>query len=146
MATNTGNSIFGLQVAILLELCIAHGWNGATFTPKDDPPNTLVHLIVPVLMLIFGTQFILGHEQELRGEAASHWGRIGITVLAIITIIADFVLIYIGATNPDPDSVGVHDFSDWVPAAMTLLGSFVGLATLFLARQGGKTDIRVNNQ
>lgn len=135
MATNTSNPAFKLQVAAFIIFCIGQGWNGATFSPVDDVPNTFAHLTpVLLLLLLFGIQFFTAHDADLRGVATAHWGQIGITVLAVITIIADTVLIYIGQTNPDPDSVGVHDFSDWVPATMTLLGAFLWLGGQIAAR------------
>jgi hypothetical protein len=147
MNTNTGNSVYKLQVAAFIIFCVGHGWNGATFSPVDDVPNTFFHLIpVVLLLLLFGVQFFTAHDAEQRGVASPHWGQIGITVLAVITIIADIVLITLGQTNSDPNSVGVHDFTDWVPATLTLLGSFLWLAGQLLARQGSSAASKAISQ
>ncbi|PZR94454.1 MAG: hypothetical protein DLM69_12490 [Candidatus Chloroheliales bacterium] len=146
MTTNTTSAVYKLQVAAFIVFCFGHGWNGATFSPVDDVLITSFHLFPIVLLLLFGVQFFSEHDQQLRGEAAPHWGQIGITVLAIIAIIADIVLIIIGQTNPDPNSVGVHDFTDWVPATMTLLGSFLWLAGQLLARRANATATQVSSR
>ena len=147
MNTNNGNSVYKLQVAAFIIFCIGSGWNGATFSPVDDVPNTFAHLTpVLVLLLLFGIQFFTAHDADVRGVATSHWGQIGLTVLAVINIIADIVLIIIGQTNPDPNSVGVHDFTDWVPATLTLLGSFLWLAGQLMARQGSSAASKAISQ
>ncbi len=147
MVTNAGNSNYKLQVSAFIIFCIGSGWNGATFSPVDDVPNTFAHLTpVLLLLLLFGVQFFTAHDADVRGMTTSHWGQIGITVLAVITIIADIVLITLGQTNPDPNSVGVHDFTDWVPATLTLLGSFLWLAGQFLARQGSSAANKAISQ
>ncbi len=99
-----------------------------------------------LLLLLLGIQFFTAHDADVRGAATAHWGQIGITVLAVITIIADIVLITLGQTNPDPNSVGVHVFSDWVPATLTLLGSFLWLAGQVMARQGNTTANKAISQ
>ncbi len=144
---NTNSGVYKLQVAAFIIFCIGSGWNGATFSPVDDVPNTFAHLTpVLLLLLLFGVQFFTAHDADVRGVATSHWGQIGITVLAVITIIADAVLITLGQTNPDPNSVGVHDFTDWVPATLTLLGSFLWLAGQVMGRQGSKVASKAISQ
>jgi hypothetical protein len=147
MNTNTGNEVYKLQVAAFIIFCIGHGWNGASFSPVNDVPNTFAHLTpVLLLLLLFGMQFFTAHDADVRGVATSHWGQIGITVLAVITIIADIVLIALGQTNADLNSVGVHVFSDWVPATLTLLGSFLWLGGQIMGRQGSSTTNKAISQ
>jgi hypothetical protein len=44
------------------------------------------------------------------------------------------VLIVLGVTNPDPNSVGVHTLEDWFPVVILNTGTLLWLATLILAR------------
>ena len=133
--TNTQNFIFKLQVVALFIMAAGWGWNDGNFTPPDQPINTLLHCIPLVLLTVFGVQFFSAHDAHQRGRGASNWGYIGLSIVAIISIIGAIVMIVLGATNPDPNSVGVHSFADWVPTIMLSVGTFLWLAALLPARR-----------
>ena len=133
--TNTHNFIFKLQVIALLVMAAGWGWSDGNFTPPNQPLNTLLHCIPLVLLTIFGLQFFSAHDARQRGTRASNWGYIGLSIVAVISIIGAIVMITLGATNPDPNSVGVHSFADWVPTIILNMGTFLWLAMLAAARR-----------
>ncbi len=57
--------------------------------------------------------------------------RLGITIVAIFSILACAVFVLAGVTNPDPNSVGVHTFEDAMPVIVLVLGTLLWIATLF---------------
>ena len=77
-------------------------------------------------------------------NAVAHIGRIkaGVSVLAIVGIIGCIVMIVLGASNPDPNAVGVKTFADWFPTIMLSIGNFLWLGTTLFAHRG-QTQVRM---
>ena len=60
--------------------------------------------------------------------------RIGISAIAALATAGNIVLIILGATNPDPNSVGVHSPGDWMVVIAIMAGVVLWFATLLLER------------
>jgi hypothetical protein len=133
--TTTQNFIFKLQVVALLVMVAGWGWSDGNFTPPDQPLNTLLHCIPLVLLTVFGLQFFSAHDAHQRGVRAANWGYIGLSIVAIVSIIGAIVMITLGVVNPDPNSVGVHNFADWFPTIILNMGTFLWLGTMLPARR-----------
>jgi hypothetical protein len=54
----------------------------------------------------------------------------GMSIFAGASLLATFVLIILGMTNADPNSVGVHNLADWFPAILLDVGTLLWLTSL----------------
>lgn len=137
MMTNTTNIIFKLQVVAILVLTAGWGWSAGNFTPAGAPfLNPLLHCIPIVLLLVLGLQFFRAPADLQRAGSHTRGAIVGISIFAALTIIGCIVMIALGASNPDPNAVGVKTLEDWFPTAINLAGSFLWLATLIPALRG----------
>lgn len=129
--TTTSGGVFTRQVASILLMAIGIGWTGGNFVPSDMPNgataiNEAIHFLPAFLLLLFAIR--LFHASVARVPARG--AVIGITVLAGIQIVGCIVMVAMGYINPDPNSVGVHNLNDWVPAILMCAGAFTWLSTL----------------
>ena len=60
--------------------------------------------------------------------------RIWISVLSALAVAGNIVMIILGATNPDPNSVGVHSPGDWIVAIVIFASALLWFATLLVER------------
>ena len=112
------------------------GWSGGNFTPQDAPIwNYLAHCVPIVLLLILGLQLFRVRGTYQGVESSARGAMIGISIFAVISIIGAIVMVVLAATNPDPNSVGVHSFADWFAVILLNIGTFLWLATLIPARR-----------
>lgn len=129
--TNITNLGYKLQIAAIVLMISGSGWNGGNFTPVDAPWwNYFLHFVPSLIMMVLCTAFF----QRSGARTRYGWSVVGISVLAIISLIGTIVMVVLGAVNPDPNSVGVHNFADWVPVVIGNAGVFLWLATLIPVR------------
>jgi TRAP-type C4-dicarboxylate transport system permease small subunit len=69
----------------------------------------------------------------------AHWGQVAITVLAILAILGAVVLSVIGASNANPNAVGIKTIDDYIPAIVLTLGSCWWLIILLVSASRGRT-------
>ncbi len=127
MMTKTQQSIFSRKAAAVLIMAMGWGWIDGNFVP-DDPRyfyNALLHCIPLVILLALGLRFFRYSGQELPGPRNT-----GLTIFAVFSLIGLVVMIILGASNPDPNAVGVKTLPDWFPTVMLAIGSLLWLATL----------------
>lgn len=129
------NPVSTAQVAAIALMAAGWGWNAGNFV---QPLNTswgpiadALHVLPLALVLAFGLRYI---GAGLHG-AFSRGARIGVTALAVIGIVGCAVMIVLGATNPDPNSVGVHTAEDWMPVIVLNAGTLLWLATVVFGRR-----------
>jgi len=60
--------------------------------------------------------------------------RIWVSVLSALAVVANIVLIILDATNPDPNSVGVHSPGDWSVVIAIVAGALLWFAALLVER------------
>ena len=130
--------IFSARVLATMLLLTGWGWDNGQFV---QPLNTswgpiadALHLVPVVVLLLVGMRII----GEALAGARSRGAEIGVTVIALITIVGSIVMIVLGATNPDPNSVGVHTAEDWMPVIVMNLGALLWLGTFILGRRGAR--------
>ncbi len=130
----------GLSTGMLtgaLLLLAGWGWdNGQFVQPVQSswgPIADGLHL-VPVIALALLT---LGYVRGIMAGKSVRAAIIGVSIVAIITIVGCIVMVILGATNPDPNSVGVHTLEDALPAIMMNLGALVWFASLVDAPREG---------
>lgn len=130
------NIISKLQITAILLLFAGWGWSGGNFTPSDAPfINPLLHCIPLVLLMLLSLPILRLRSVPQSAAANIKWNLIGISIFAVIGIIGATVLVILGATNPDPNAVGVKTLEDWFPTVMMYAGNFLWLGMLLLSRQ-----------
>ncbi len=136
MKTNTTNLISKLQIAALVLLTAGLGWTGGNFTPQDAPAwNYLLHCIPIVLLLVVSLFMFRMRDDQQQAATSIRRTRIGVSVFVTLSIIGTIVMIALGASNPDPNAVGIKTFADWVPTVILNVGNLLWLGTLVFARR-----------
>ncbi len=97
--------------------------------------NVLLHAMPGFLFMGFGITFFYSPQRLAP--------RIWISVLSAIAVVGNIVMIIMGATNPDPNSVGVHSPGDWMVAIAIMAGVVLWFATLLVERA---QSVRVRRQ
>jgi hypothetical protein len=97
--------------------------------------NVLLHALAGFILMSFGIQFFYA-PQHLAP-------RIWVSVIAAIAVVGNIVMIILGATNPDPNSVGVHSPGDWMVVIAITAGALLWFATLLVERT---QSVRVRHQ
>ena len=88
--------------------------------------NVLLHALAGLLIMGFGIQFFYSPQRLAP--------RIWVSVLSAIAVAGNIVMIIMGATNPDPNSVGVHSPGDWMVVIAITAGALLWFATLLVER------------
>src|SRR5215470_5800505 len=135
-AAQTTSAISRSQFAAIFLMAAGWGWIAGNFV---QPANTtwgafadIIHVIPLAALFLFGLRFVAAAAAGVVSRGA----RNGITVVVAYGIIGCAVMIVLGLTNPDPNSVGVHTFEDWMPVIVLNAGTLLWLATLFTVRHG----------
>jgi hypothetical protein len=129
----SGTAASALFTAIFF-MAAGWGWNAGNFV---QPANTTwgawadtLHVVPLAILLPLSLRFM----SALRAGNLSRGARNGITGLAIFGILGCSVMVALGIINPDPNSVGVHTFEDWMPVIVQNVGNLLWLGTLMLTR------------
>ena len=146
MTSATRISLFKHQTAAILVMMAGWGWIAGNFAAPFDPfwigaVTTLGHGLPIVLLLVSGVQFLSAQEGASRESPRSHWGQVTITMLAILAIVGATVLSLIGASNANPNAVGIKTIDDSIPAILLVIGSFWWLATLLVSANRGRKHL-----
>jgi len=88
--------------------------------------NVLLHALAGFIFIGFGIQLFYSPQ--------SLAPRIWVSVLSAIAVVGNIVMIILGATNPDPNSVGVHSPGDWMVVIAITAGALLWFATLLVER------------
>ena len=88
--------------------------------------NVLLHALAGFIIMGFGIQFFYTPQRLAP--------RIWVSVLSAIAVVGNIVMIILGATNPDPNSVGVHSPGDWMVVIAIMAGALLWFATLLVER------------
>ena len=97
--------------------------------------NVLLHALAGFLFMGFGITFFYSPQRLAP--------RIWISVLSAIAVVGNIVMIIMGATNPDPNSVGVHSPGDWMVVIAIMAGVVLWFGTLLVERT---QSVRVRRQ
>ena len=88
--------------------------------------NVLLHALPGFILIWVGIQFFYSPQRLAP--------RILISVLSLIAVVGNVVMIILGATNPDPNSIGVHSPGDWMVVIAIMAGVVLWFATLLVER------------
>ena len=122
-----------LQVLAILILIFADGTDVGQFSLSSFDTwsfggiiNVLLHALAGFIFMVCGIQFFYAPR--------SLAPRIWISALSVIGTVGNIVMIILGATNPDPNSVGVHSPGDWIVVIAIMAGVVLWFATLLVER------------
>ncbi len=88
--------------------------------------NVLLHALIGFIIMGFGVQFFYAPQRLAP--------RIWVSALSALAIAGNIVMIILGATNPNPNSVGVHSPGDWSVVIAIVAGALLWFATLLVER------------
>ena len=149
MTINTQTSILKLQVAAIVLMAAGWGWISGNFvqpvTYTFGIIADILHVLPLVALLLLSMAFFRASDTLPQTVTPSKGARMGISIIAMFSILALAVFIILGAINPDPNSVGVHSFEDWMPVVVLGAGTLLWLASLVPLRRGTKTTARTQN-
>jgi hypothetical protein len=136
--THINRIIFNCQLASVLLMAAGFGWiNGNFVQPVATSWGAIAdtfHFIPFVALLLLSLSFFGALIEGRRANGA----RLGISIVAALGILSCVVFIILGATNPDPNSVGVHTFEDTMPVIVLNLGTLLWFAILLFGRRGAQ--------
>ena len=129
----SASTVRKLQVLAILVLIFADGCDVGQFSLSSFNTwsvgggiNVLLHALPGFIIMAFGIQFFYAPQRLAP--------RIGISAIAALATAGNIVMIILGATNPDPNSVGVHSPGDWMVVIAIMAGVVLWFATLLLER------------
>ncbi len=104
-----------------------------------------LHVLPLVALLLLSLQFFRTTGTLPQTVTPSKGASKGITILAIFSILALVAFIILGLVNPDPNSVGVHSFEDWMPVIVLGAGTILWLSALLPLGRGSKATASTQN-
>ncbi len=134
--TNTQNLTGKFQITSIILMAAGSGWSDGNFTAGLPLWNMLLHCIPILILLALVLQIFRVRGAEQGHESSARGAIIGLSILATLSIVASIVLIVLGVTNPNPNSVGVHNLWDWFPTILMNAGNILWLVMLIPARLG----------
>ncbi len=131
----TAGGQFTAQLAALFLMATGWGWTAGNFVQPINTPwgpiADTIHVIPLAILLPLSLRYVAAAAERNLARGA----RNGITAVAAYGLVGVSVMIVLGLTNPDPNSVGVHSFEDWMPTIVLIAGALLWLATLFASRR-----------
>jgi hypothetical protein len=145
MNTNTQKTIFKRHVAAIVLMAAGWGWICGNFVQPISYTFGIVadilHILPLVALLLLSLRFFRTSSTLPQTVTPSKGASIGITIVAIFSIITLVAFLILGAINPDPNSVGVHSFEDWMPVIVLGAGAILWFSALLPLRRGTKATI-----
>ncbi len=129
----SASTLHKFQTLAILVLIFADGCDVGQFSLSSFDAwsvggmiNVLLHALAGFIIMGFGIQFFYTPQRLAP--------RIWVSVLSAIGVVGNIVMIILGATNPDPNSVGVHSPGDWMVVIAIMAGALLWFATLLVER------------
>jgi len=132
MNTST-STLHKFQTLAILLLIFADGCDVGQFSLSSFDTwsmggiiNVLLHALPGFIFMWVGIQFFYSPQRIAP--------RIWVCVLSVLAVAGNIVMIIMGATNPDPNSIGVHSPGDWIVVIAIMAGVLIWFATLVVER------------
>lgn len=133
----SANTLRKLQTLAILVLVFADGCDVGQFSLSSFNTwsvggviDVLLHALAGFIIMAAGIQLFYAPQRLAP--------RIWVSVLSAIAVVGNIVMIILGATNPDPNSVGVHSPGDWTVVIAIMVGVLLWFATLLAERSQPK--------
>lgn len=134
--TKTEKTLYKLQLIAVILMAAGFGWINGNFVQPFFTSwgmfADLLHLAPFIALLLLSLPFFSAFVEGKHARGV----RTGISIVAAFGILACLVFIILGASNPDPNSVGVHTFEDTMPVIVLNAGTLLWIATLLPFRRG----------
>lgn len=124
-----------LQIPAIVILAAGIGWLNGNFIQPIPPVWGLIIDLLHLAPLIA----LVPLAMSLLSRGVTRGVRNGVTGVVSFMLSICVVFIILGAVNPDPNSVGVHDITDWAVVACIGVGGLLWLASLLPGRRGAPT-------
>ncbi len=122
-----------LQTLAILVLIFANGCDVGQFSLSSFNDWNIGGFISVFLHAVTGFIFMwLGMQLFYAPQRLAP--RIWVSVMAALAVVGNIVMIVLGATNPDPNSVGVHSPGDWSVVIAIMAGVVLWFAALLVER------------
>jgi peptidoglycan/LPS O-acetylase OafA/YrhL len=122
-----------LEAIALLLMAAAWGWNGGNFSQPNLP---LAQQILITGLHFVPSALVIGFGAMLLAERGAGWARRAVSVVASLGLVALAIIVPMGLSNPDPNSFGPHNFADYVPVSLILVGVAAWFGSQFHRRSG----------
>jgi hypothetical protein len=140
MMTHTENVISKRHVAGIILMAAGLGWICGNFVQPVaywfGVVADILHVLPLAALLLLSLRFFRTSGTFPQTVMPSKGARMGISIVAIFSILACVAFVILGAVNPDPNSVGVHTFEDWMPVIVLNAGTLLWLSTLLPLHRG----------
>lgn len=127
----SASTLHKVQTLAILALIFADGCDVGQFSLSSFDVwslggmiNVLLHTLAGFILMWCGIQLFFSPQRLA--------SRIWVSVLSALAVVGNVVMIILGATNPDPNSVGVHSPGDWVVVIAIMAGVLLWFATLLM--------------
>lgn len=130
-----------LEASGVLILACGWGWIGGNFSQPNFAIGsqiliTGVHLLPCVAVVLLGALLLSPPPRA--------WARPGLSILSLLSTIALGVIVALGVSNPDPNSFGPHNFADYFPVALLVIGIVVWFTTQWRRHSAHLTSIEAS--
>ena len=140
--TSTHDAPSNRAVAGIILMAGGWGWISGNFVQPFLPFFyggfvDILHFLPAMVLLLLSLRFLRASASTdtSRTGTRSGDGRIGITIVAVFSIVACAIFLALGLSNPDPNSVGIHSIEDWLPVIVLNAGVLLWLSTLLPVRR-----------
>ncbi len=127
------STLHKLQTLAILVLIFADGCDVGQFS-LSSLDTWSVGGVIGVLLHALAGFIIMGFGIQLFYSPQRLAPRIWISVISALAVVGNIVMIILGASNPDPNSVGVHSAGDWMVVIAIGAGVLLWFATLLVER------------
>src|SRR5581483_1393760 len=127
------STLHKLQTLAILVLIFADGCDVGQFS-LSSMDTWSVGGVIGVLLHALAGFVIMGFGIQLFYSPQRLAPRIWISVISALAVVGNVVMIIMGASNPDPNSVGVHSAGDWMVVIAITAGVLLWFATLLVER------------
>ena len=129
----SASTLHKVQTLTILVLIFADGCDVGQFSLSSFDVWSIGGIINVLLHALTGFIF-MGCGIQLLFSSRRLAPRIWVSVLSALAVVGNIVMIILGATNPDPNSVGVHSPGDWMVVIAITAGVLLWFATLLVER------------
>lgn len=125
------STLHKLQTLAILVLIFADGCDVGQFS-LSSLDTWSVGGVIGVLLHALAGFIIMGFGIQLFYSPQRLAPRIWISVISVLAVVGNIVMIILGASNPDPNSVGVHSAGDWMVVIAIAAGVLLWFTTLLV--------------